>query len=111
MADEMRISDWSSVVCSSDLCAHIDTHIHHQGVCVCVERHHAQFHISSSLGSLPSTIVTWVYLMKYVYACEPQNRSEARRVGTECVRTCRSRWSPYHIRTMYHVYTNSTSTY
>src|SRR3546814_12908422 len=26
-------------------------------------------------------------------------RSEARRVGTECVRTCRSRWSPYHYKT------------
>src|SRR3546814_2932119 len=25
-----------------------------------------------------------------------QNRSEERRVGKECVRTCRSRWSPYH---------------
>src|SRR3546814_8405756 len=25
-----------------------------------------------------------------------QARSEARRVGKECVRTCRSRWSPYH---------------
>src|SRR3546814_19365834 len=24
------------------------------------------------------------------------SRSEARRVGKECVRTCRSRWSPYH---------------
>src|SRR3546814_1232722 len=23
-------------------------------------------------------------------------RSEKRRVGTECVSTCRSRWSPYH---------------
>src|SRR3546814_998455 len=23
-------------------------------------------------------------------------RSEARRVGKECVSTCRSRWSPYH---------------
>src|SRR3546814_15307921 len=23
-------------------------------------------------------------------------RSETRRVGTECVSTCRSRWSPYH---------------
>src|SRR3546814_19907726 len=23
-------------------------------------------------------------------------RSDARRVGTECVSTCRSRWSPYH---------------
>src|SRR3546814_13733161 len=25
-----------------------------------------------------------------------RTRSEARRVGKECVRTCRSRWSPYH---------------
>ena len=25
-----------------------------------------------------------------------QNRSEERRVGKECVSTCRSRWSPYH---------------
>src|SRR3546814_19651376 len=24
------------------------------------------------------------------------NRSEERRVGNECVSTCRSRWSPYH---------------
>src|SRR3546814_20474232 len=28
-------------------------------------------------------------------ADRPQ-RSEERRVGKECVRTCRSRWSPYH---------------
>src|SRR3546814_9589737 len=26
----------------------------------------------------------------------PQYRSEERRVGKECVSTCRSRWSPYH---------------
>src|SRR3546814_12061893 len=25
-----------------------------------------------------------------------EGRSEERRVGKECVRTCRSRWSPYH---------------
>src|SRR3546814_20188307 len=25
-----------------------------------------------------------------------EKRSEARRVGKECVSTCRSRWSPYH---------------
>src|SRR3546814_14412102 len=27
-----------------------------------------------------------------------KRRSEERRVGTECVRTCRSRWSPYHYK-------------
>src|SRR3546814_12196259 len=26
----------------------------------------------------------------------PEDRSEERRVGKECVSTCRSRWSPYH---------------
>src|SRR3546814_19051720 len=26
----------------------------------------------------------------------PEVRSEERRVGKECVSTCRSRWSPYH---------------
>ena len=28
--------------------------------------------------------------------CEAEVRSEERRVGKECVSTCRSRWSPYH---------------
>src|SRR3546814_11301680 len=28
----------------------------------------------------------------------PALRSEARRVGKECVSTCRSRWSPYHYK-------------
>src|SRR3546814_19122312 len=31
------------------------------------------------------------YLLSYV-----NTRSEERRVGKECVSTCRSRWSPYH---------------
>src|SRR3546814_19615417 len=30
-----------------------------------------------------------------IEAC-PMQRSEKRRVGKECVSTCRSRWSPYH---------------
>src|SRR3546814_11229287 len=29
-------------------------------------------------------------------ACAKFARSEERRVGKECVSTCRSRWSPYH---------------
>src|SRR3546814_13728514 len=29
-------------------------------------------------------------------------RSEERRVGTECVSTCRSRWSPYHEKKQLH---------
>src|SRR3546814_13516727 len=30
------------------------------------------------------------------YMFQIEIRSDERRVGTECVRTCRSRWSPYH---------------
>src|SRR3546814_12342608 len=30
------------------------------------------------------------------YLLQRQFRSEERRVGKECVSTCRSRWSPYH---------------
>src|SRR3546814_12185416 len=32
----------------------------------------------------------WNYLFNF------RDRSEERRVGNECVSTCRSRWSPYH---------------
>src|SRR3546814_12658694 len=31
-----------------------------------------------------------------VFAGTHHDRSEERRVGKECVSTCRSRWSPYH---------------
>src|SRR3546814_104415 len=31
-----------------------------------------------------------------LYAAVKAERSEERRVGKECVSTCRSRWSPYH---------------
>src|SRR3546814_16139361 len=31
-------------------------------------------------------------------ARELVSRSEERRVGKECVSTCRSRWSPYHLK-------------
>src|SRR3546814_18867563 len=31
-----------------------------------------------------------------LYEPREENRSEERRVGKECVSTCRSRWSPYH---------------
>src|SRR3546814_15551154 len=30
------------------------------------------------------------------FLLEHERRSEERRVGKECVSTCRSRWSPYH---------------
>src|SRR3546814_14680752 len=32
----------------------------------------------------------------FIHAWNVERRSEERRVGKECVSTCRSRWSPYH---------------
>src|SRR3546814_15091190 len=32
----------------------------------------------------------------YAFSDTKRTRSEERRVGKECVSTCRSRWSPYH---------------
>src|SRR3546814_2164804 len=32
----------------------------------------------------------------FTYTFAPPDRSEERRVGKECVSSCRSRWSPYH---------------
>src|SRR3546814_10796888 len=80
-AYEMRISDWSSDVCSSDL----------------------------SRGPAPraagdrGTRRAAARTLRRVADRGAQRlgqyrrrRSEERRVGKECVSTCRSRWSPYH---------------
>src|SRR3546814_5191655 len=91
-AYEMRISDWSSDVCSSDLrgrrpvrdIAHqrdVQTGIAggiplHDGWADGDQRIHARHQATFDLTR--------------------QARSEERRVGKECVSTCRSRWSPYH---------------
>ena len=39
--------------------------------------------------------ITTRYPNEYLNSLDP-TRSEERRVGKECVSTCRSRWSPYH---------------
>src|SRR3546814_10100877 len=48
---------------------------------------------TANLGAYLSTFATSV--PTYLYATLLA-RSEERRVGKECVSTCRSRWSPYH---------------
>ena len=35
-------------------------------------------------------------MLSHAYAMSIYSRSEERRVGKECLRLCRSRWSPYH---------------
>src|SRR3546814_20599155 len=38
----------------------------------------------------------WPPIMASFWFTRRRGRSEERRVGKECVSTCRSRWSPYH---------------
>src|SRR3546814_6857597 len=84
-AYEMRISDWSSDVCSSDLDQVLVAH----GDARRVERR--------DIG-LPGREGAAVQPGRPFEAGERRHpgRSEERRVGKECVSTCRSRWSPYH---------------
>src|SRR3546814_1089845 len=56
-----------------------------------------------SLGSAASQSIGSGLLLSVLLGCEVSTidfgagfRSEERRVGKECVSTCRSRWSPYH---------------
>src|SRR3546814_12238320 len=85
----MRISDWSSDVCSSDLCDE-----------PAGEYSPAQPDRPAIKGdggnALPDTPES-----------HSAHRSEARRVGTECGSKCRYRWSPYHSKTI----TTQISTY
>src|SRR3546814_5255125 len=87
-AYEMRISDWSSDVCSSDLIAiaHVD-----KGTLV-VHLAHGGAH---ALQPLENFIVC-ARMHRNSDQAATECRSEERRVGKECVSTCRSRWSPYH---------------
>src|SRR3546814_13348278 len=90
----MRISDWSSDVCSSDLLrlamaillgAAIGYERESQGKAAGLRTH--------MLVSLGAAIFVLVPLQSGMQVAD---RSEERRVGQECVSTCRSRWSPYH---------------
>src|SRR3546814_15065972 len=98
----MRISDWSSDVCSSDLLA--GTGLVEAGT-----------YIAILAGTILAGVidVEWAALGVVLVAAAGYwtgrpvppappaheetglDRSEERRVGKECVSTCRSRWSPY----------------
>src|SRR3546814_4452897 len=95
-AYEMRISDWSSDVCSSDL---LRAHARAQPSIAMILR--PEVALRTSAGTSPPTPAmhdisatprrsSWTASQLVIW------RSEERRVGKECVSTCRSRWSPYH---------------
>src|SRR3546814_18678404 len=103
----MRIRDWSSDVCSSDLeeeqrfnerWSYIKDHSL-EDILKKLEQSKMQKNELSSednlfflelLGFLDS-----ILLFHLPHQYRPV-RSEERRVGKECVSTCRSRWSTYH---------------
>src|SRR3546814_5056944 len=90
-AYELRISDWSSDVCSSDLLAALATlrlvlllDLGGRG------RRTVRLVVDLALGL--DDVLHRVVDVVPCLAVPP--RSEERRVGKECVSTCRSRWSP-----------------
>src|SRR3546814_2723414 len=102
-ADQVRISDWSSDVCSSDL---PETG---QGYIFVLENKPEYWDDSSwdVMGLIGTGSID--YHLRDVFVPEDQcydiftetalrggDRSEERRVGKEWVGTCRSRGSPYH---------------
>src|SRR3546814_6841526 len=98
-AYEMRISDWSSDVCSSDLIS-----LPHPGNYAMAILHdinaNGKFGLTTDGGGFsnnPKVMFSKPSYEETAFAVgEPGIRSEERRVGKEWVRTCRSRWSPYH---------------
>src|SRR3546814_3734726 len=90
-AYEMRISDWSSDVCSSDLNPQ-------------PARCPASPAQAGTVAALWRRVTTHEGLScdrssrshGWYRSQSGADRSEERRVGKECVSTCRSRWSPYH---------------
>src|SRR3546814_11850714 len=104
----MRISDWSSDVCSSDLdrlaeqlalgrvvdCPRQDRLAGGDALDCNAEPLLSELghQHGEALAFRPQQVVGW-----HPYVIEEEfRRSEERRVGKECVSRCRSRWSPYH---------------
>src|SRR3546814_3781575 len=130
----MRISDWSSDVCSSDLLAELvvqlpEPYVNADWAQPGGSAAHAMYHLSLSAnpsrvwsvdvgegtGSVAHLLAQPIVVGDTVYTMDSRSlvsafaatdgtrrwqvdveRSEERRVGKECVSTCRSRWSPYH---------------
>src|SRR3546814_14525308 len=99
----MRISDWSSDVCSSDL-------QDRRGAREARFRDRAAaegegggevgllkpFRLTKCRPSVPPWGRRPFFCLRAAAGATGNLRSEERRVGKECVSTCRSRWSRYH---------------
>src|SRR3546814_19913973 len=105
----MRISDWSSDVCSSDLPGLQQRFLHQVVRDVAIARQgpaegaemgndRSQFPLEIRVGQRFAFNIlahAVAHGNNPFTGCRPR-RSEARRVGKECVSTWRSRWSPYN---------------
>src|SRR3546814_3860925 len=95
-AYELRISDWSSDVCSSDLQAELDAARFE------IDARHLYLHFIGQAvahaGAFAAQFMQRLVELEILAAQfrHVHQRSEERRVGKACVSTCRSRWSPYH---------------
>src|SRR3546814_13856665 len=105
----MRISDWSSDVCSSDLLEpdHLWLLGGHDRLIVQLELVFGErfpkgpFHVEPVIDLLLQIEVEMPVNAPAVALCMIKReirRSDARRVGKECVRTCSSRWLRYHYK-------------
>src|SRR3546814_13263485 len=98
----MRISDWSSDVCSSDLLGGAVTHTGKSGVAdlafeddieALIQLRRFMEFLPASNRETPPVLPTEDPIRRREMSLD---RSEERRVGKEGVSTCRSRWWPYH---------------
>src|SRR3546814_1862390 len=89
-AYEMRISDWSSDVCSSDL-----SRVSSESSPPNPGPSPAPDPVPGPNPAVARDSLIRVPSSEAALVVKVRPRSEERRVGKECVSTCRSRWSPY----------------
>src|SRR3546814_15321831 len=98
----MRISDWSSDVCSSDLRVFSvftdeGDRLLKEGVNpIIIENLARQIGMPVGPLAVQDEVMMDMLLRSFKANQALDARSEERRLGKECVSTCRSRWSPYH---------------
>src|SRR3546814_14299232 len=106
----MRISDWSSDVCASDLGGEVDggraQRPRHADAAVAVlNLDFAQVACVEKFGKLPDQIGIDLHgcalgrgigHLNPCFTYDSRSRSEESRVGKEWFSTCRAQWSPYH---------------